>query len=95
MSSCESFLLMMKQVSGCKLIGRRSYGSSGNPQPVVLANGVIAQLPCWQDLRPDGSCFEGEGIAPDVDIPGEAKDFAARDPVLEAALKQLRPPPQK
>jgi hypothetical protein len=30
MSSCESFLLMMKQIPGCKLVGATSYGSSGN-----------------------------------------------------------------
>ena len=33
-SSCESFVLMMKQVPGCQLIGQRTAGASGNPRPV-------------------------------------------------------------
>ncbi|MHC4648740.1 MAG: S41 family peptidase, partial [Planctomycetota bacterium] len=66
MSSCEAFLLMMKQVPKCKLVGDRSYGSSGNPKSFDLGNGVTVWLPSWKALRPDGSCFEGEGIKPDV-----------------------------
>ena len=89
-SSCESFLLMMKQVPGCKLIGQRSYGSSGNPRPVNLENGVTVFLPSWKDLRPDGTCFEREGIAPDIEVSAKPSDFLTADPVLQAALKTLR-----
>ena len=78
MSSCESFLLMMKQVPGCTLVGQRSYGSSGNPQPVDLGNGVTAFVPSWKDLRPDGTCLEGEGVEPDVEVKAGPRDFAAR-----------------
>lgn len=81
MSSCESFLLMMKQVPGCTLVGERSYGSSGNPQPVDLGNGVTAFVPSWKDLRPDGTCLEGEGVAPDVEVKAGPRHFAASDPV--------------
>ncbi len=87
MSSCESFLLMMKQVPHCKLIGQRSYGSSGNPQPIGLANGVTVYVPSWRDLLPDGNCFEGQGIEPDMEV--KAPD-AASDEVLAAALRELR-----
>jgi Peptidase family S41/Bacterial Ig-like domain len=90
MSSCESFLLMMKQVPGCVLIGEKSFGSSGNPKPVDLGNGVTVYLPSWKDLLLDGTCFEGEGIAPDIEVKTKAEDFAMRDPVLEMALKMLR-----
>ena len=89
MSSCESFLLMMKQVPGCTLVGERSYGSSGNPQPVDLGNGVLAFVPSWKDLRPDGTCLEGTGVAPDVLVKAGPTDFAAGDPVLEAAVAVL------
>ena len=90
MSSCEAFLLMMKQAPNCKLFGQRSYGSSGRPMPTSLSNGVTVSLPSWKALRPDGSCFEGEGIEPDVVIETTATDFTDRDPVLDAALKWLR-----
>lgn len=92
MSASESFLLMMKQVPGCTLIGERSYGSSGNPRPIELGNGVVALAPSWRGLRPDGSPIEGEGIAPDVEVKATPADFAGRDPVLDAALERLREP---
>ena len=57
MSSCEAFLLMMKQ-AGAALMGEKSYGSSGNPKPVRLANGVTVFLPSWMALTPDGDPFE-------------------------------------
>lgn len=90
MSSCEAFLLMMKQVPNCKLVGDRSYGSSGNPKPYELGNGVTVDLPSWKALRPDGTCFEGEGIEPDVQVRTTNKLVHKSDRVLEAALRLLR-----
>jgi len=91
-SSCEAFLLMMNQVPGCSLFGATSGGSSGNPQPVALGNGVTVMVPSWKAMRPDGSVFEGEGIAPTVRVPAAPKDLLTGDPVLAAALKYLRQP---
>ncbi len=92
MSSCEAFLLMMKQVPGCKLIGEKSYGSSGNPKPTELSNGVTVFLPSWKAMLPDGTCFEGEGIEPDILVKTTEKELKSEDPVLAAALKWLREP---
>lgn len=90
MSSCEAFLLMMKQGKKVTLIGRRSYGSSGNPKPHALDNGVEVFIPSWKAMRPDGRCFEGEGIAPDVKVKAKPVKFSDDDPVLRRALKLLR-----
>lgn len=92
MSSCESFLMMMKQAPGCRLVGERSYGSSGNPKPHALDNGVTVFLPSWEDLTPDGKILEGVGVEPDVKVRSSAEDFTKGDPVLEAALRLLRAP---
>ncbi len=92
MSSCEAFLLMMKQVPNCKLVGQVSYGSSGNPKPINLGNEVTVFLPSWKAMRPDGTCFEAEGIAPDLTIKTKPAELTQRDPVLEAALTLLRKP---
>jgi carboxyl-terminal processing protease len=86
MGSCEAFLLMMRQVPGCKLIGTRSYGSSGNPQPVELANGVTVYLPSWQAMDAEGNLIEGKGIEPDIQV---AWKPGGGDPVIEAALRYL------
>ena len=90
MSSCESFLRMMKRAPDCVLVGDKSQGSSGNPQPHDLGNGVTVYLSSWKDLAPDGTEAEGKGVDPDLVVKTTAKDFAAGDPVLEAALKRVR-----
>jgi hypothetical protein len=89
-STCESFLLMMRRPPQRLLFGAPSSGSSGNPKPVELGNGVTVFLPSWRDLLPDETPLEGAGIQPDrnVPFPGGAGDRS--DPVLEAALKWLR-----
>ncbi len=90
MSSNESFVLMMRQAKDCTVVGQKTYGSSGNPKPHDLPNGVTIFLPSWQDLRLDGTCFEGEGLAPDVEVAADPKDFEEKDPILERALEILR-----
>ncbi|MBN1787935.1 MAG: hypothetical protein JW806_06010 [Sedimentisphaerales bacterium] len=90
MSSCEAFLLMMKQAPNCKLIGERSYGASGNPKEYELGNGVTVWLPSWKALRPDGTCLETEGIEPDITVIADANQLQQKDVVIEAALKYLK-----
>lgn len=90
MSSGEAFLLMMKQVRGCKLVGATSFGASGNPKPFVLSNDVTLYVPSWKAMLPDGTVFEGVGITPDIRVETSPGDFRDNDPVLDAALKILR-----
>jgi carboxyl-terminal processing protease len=92
MSSCESFLLMMKQAPDCTLVGEPSYGSSGNPKPHDLGNGVTVFLSSWTDLQPDGTPIEGKGIQPDVRVETKPAELAAADPVLTEALQVARRP---
>jgi len=90
MSSCEAFVLMMKQADDCTVVGQPTYGSSGNPKPHDLPNGVTIVIPSWQALLPDGSCFEGVGVAPDLEVPVEPDELDKRDPIFERALETLR-----
>ena len=90
MSSNESFLLMMKQAPDTTIVGARSQGSSGNPKPHELGNGVTLYLPSWKDLTAEGQELEGVGITPDIEIDAKADDFKQDDPVLAAALEHLR-----
>lgn len=89
MSSNESFILMMRQ-AGATLIGETTAGSSGNPRPVNLSNGVRVNLPTWIDLMPDGTQLEGHGVKPDVPVKTRPSDFERADPVIEAGLKKIR-----
>lgn len=88
MSSNESFILMMKHGGKATLVGDRTRGSSGNPKPHDLGNGVTILLPSWEDFLPDGTALEGNGITPDVKA--EFGADAARDGVLDAALSAVR-----
>lgn len=90
MSSCESFLMMMAEAPRATLVGGPSYGSSGNPKPHELAEGLVVFLPSWKDMRLDGSLHEGNPLNPDVKVPARPADFAAEDPVVERALELLR-----
>jgi len=90
MSSNESFVMMMKQAKDCTTVGQPTFGSSGNPKPFDLGNGVTAVIPSWQDLRLDGSCIEGQGLAPDVLVEADAQQLEKKDPILEKALEILR-----
>lgn len=90
MSSNESFVLMMATSPRVTLVGEHTYGSSGNPKPVDLGNGVTVLLPSWQDFRPDGVALEGVGVPPGVGVRVRADELAASDPVLEAGLRAVR-----
>ena len=41
-------------------------------------------------MRPDGTCFEGEGIAPDIPVETTEQELKSEDTVLKAALEWLR-----
>jgi hypothetical protein len=89
MSSCEAFVLMMR-AAGATIVGEPSYGSSGNPHPHTLPNGVTVVLPTWKAMTAEGDFFEGVGILPDIRVETTPADFRDGDPVLDAALQHLR-----
>lgn len=89
MSSAESFALMMKQSPAVTLIGQRTYGSSGNPKPHALGNGVTVYLPSWKEFAPDGASIECKGITPDVEVSFSREARPNRDTVLEKAVAIL------
>ena len=91
MSSAEGFLLMMRQAPDVKLIGEKSFGSSGYPKPHDLGNGVTVFLPSWKAMLPDETIFEGIGIKPDIVVPTAPNDFTkGKDPVIDAAIRWLK-----
>lgn len=88
MSSNEAFLLMMKGV-GATLIGETSYGSSGNPKPYTLANGLTLYVPQWQALNMDGNLIEGKGIEPDILLDFPSEGFLNDDPLFRESLHMV------
>jgi len=85
-SSGEGLVLAMKALDRALLVGAPSGGASGNPLPIALPNGVTVRASTWIQSLPDGSPFEGTGIAPDVAVVQEGPG----DPTFERGLAELR-----
>lgn len=86
-SSGEGMALMMAALPRCTLIGLPTRGSSGNPRPVALPNGVDVWYSRWVPMTPAGQPIEGVGVQPDIRV-----EHAAGDPAWERALEFLREP---
>ena len=80
-SSAEGFALMMKAIPHCKTIGMPTRGSSGNPAPVFLADGIEVFYSRWMSLTPKGDPIEDMGVEPDETI----KHQPGHDPAYRRA----------
>ena len=67
-------------------VGMSTYGSSGNPLPLVLSNKVTVNIPSWQAYTLDEKLIEGKGIKPDVEMITSRNDFLNTDAVLEKVV---------
>jgi len=91
MSSAESFALALAQCPQVTTMGDRTAGSSGNPRCVEAGAGIVVNLPRWIDMDSQGKPIDAVGISPRVKIDAKPEDFrGGRDPVLSAALENLR-----
>jgi carboxyl-terminal processing protease len=83
-SACEDFVMPFKDTRRAVVIGETTQGSSGNPYRADLGKGMWVAIGAVRYRFPDGTPFEGIGIAPDVTIERRLSDIAAaRDAVLE------------
>ena len=90
-SACEDFTMPFKDNGRATIVGRATAGSSGQPYSASLGDGMRVVVGAKREYFPDGSRFEGVGIAPDVSVEPTVADIrAGRDVELEAALKLLR-----
>jgi len=97
MSSNESFILMMKQIPNTKVVGMKTYGSSGNPKPYELSNGIKMFIPSWKAYTLDGQLIEGNGIAPDIEFVSKAMERTRenllvdeKDALIEKVFELIR-----
>lgn len=72
------------------LIGETTLGKGAVQNPVDLSDGSHLRLTIAYWFPPDGQLIQGEGIAPDIEVPLTEEDLAAgRDPQLEQAVANL------
>jgi carboxyl-terminal processing protease len=92
-SACEDFSVPFKDNGRAILVGEATAGSSGQPYYETVEEGMRLAVGTKREYFPDGSKFEGIGVAPDIGILPTAADLrAGRDPELEAALAALQAP---
>jgi C-terminal processing protease CtpA/Prc len=76
-----------------KIAGEPTGGSTGQPLFFKLPGGGMARVCTKRDSYPDGRDFVGKGVQPQIIVHPTVSDVrAGRDPVLEAALRELRKP---
>jgi len=92
-SAAEDFCVAFSNMQRGPMVGGTTGGSTGNPLFLRLPGGGGVTICSKLDSFPDGSQFVGLGINPDVRVTTSVEDIrAGRDPVLEAAMKQLSLP---
>jgi carboxyl-terminal processing protease len=90
-SACEDFTMPFKDNGRAVLVGEATAGSSGQPYYEDLGDGMRLAVGTKREFFPDGSRFEGVGIAPDlVVLPTAAEIRGGRDPELKRALEALQ-----
>ncbi len=93
-SAAEDFCAVFDAMQRGKIIGEPTGGSTGQPLILTLPGGGSARICTKHDRYPDGTEFVGLGIIPDLTVTTTADDIRdGRDPVLTAALDELRQPP--
>ncbi len=90
-SAAEDFLIALDGVKTVTRVGRRTYGSTGQPIPLLLPGNIQARVCTKRDTFPDGRDFVGIGVIPDIEVEPSPEDFfAGRDVILERGRAILK-----
>ena len=86
-SACEDFVMPFKDTGRAVVVGETTQGSSGNPYRAEIGHGISVAIGARRYRFPDGTAFEGVGIAPDVPV-----ERRGTQPVQRAAHSRRRSP---
>lgn len=92
-SASELFISGMREFPHVTTIGDTTGGGagSGSARPFELPNGWKFEMPVGRLCLPDGTCFEGIGIPPDIPIHMTRADMVqGRDTIMETAISFLK-----
>lgn len=91
--ACEDFVMPFKYSKRATLVGETTAGTFSFTRYIPFDNGMILNIAAIHHTFPDGSQFEGVGIAPDVPVDITPDDLrSGRDVVLKTALKLAQQP---
>lgn len=87
-SACEDFVMPLQWQKRATVVGDTTAGTTGQPVFLRYDNGMQITISAKRAAFPDGSRFEGVGIAPDLVIVTRREDLGSpQDRVLEAAVR--------
>ena len=90
-SAAEDFLIYLDNLKRATRVGRKTFGSTGQPLFVLLPGGGRARICTKNDTFPDGKEFIGYGIQPHVEVNPGVKDFVKNnDVILKKGLEVLK-----
>jgi carboxyl-terminal processing protease len=85
-SLCEDVVMALQTSARAAVIGETTAGTFAPTVTIDFGDGRSANIARALERFPDGTQFEGRGIAPDVAVSVRAGDIrSGRDPVLDAA----------
>jgi carboxyl-terminal processing protease len=85
--ACEDFVMPFKFSKRAQLVGETTAGSYSSTNFTQFENGMMLNIASVRHTFPDGSRFEGVGIAPDIESQPTIEDLkAGKDVVLERAV---------
>jgi carboxyl-terminal processing protease len=91
--ACEDFVMPFKYSKRATLVGETTAGTFSFTRYIPFDNGMILNIAAIHHTFPDGSQFEGVGIAPDVPVDITPDDLrSGRDAVLKTALDLAQHP---
>jgi len=89
-SAAEDFVSAFAALNRGSIIGEATAGSTGQPYSFRLPGDGSARVRTKHDRMVDGRDFIGVGVQPDIVVQPTIADIAAgRDPVLEAAIREI------
>jgi carboxyl-terminal processing protease len=92
-SACEDFVMPFKHNGRATLVGVATAGSTGQPFYANIGDRMGFAIGAKREYFPDGSRFEGVGVAPDIRVVPTQDDLRrGRDVVLERALEAAGAP---
>lgn len=92
-SACEDFVMPLVWEHRAIAVGDTTCGSTGQPVFASFDNGITVSVSAKRAHFPDGSPFEGVGIAPTLRVPRSRADIVSgADRALETALQLARRP---
>jgi carboxyl-terminal processing protease len=93
-SACEDFVGVFKSSHRATIVGERTAGSTGQSYRADLGDGFAFQVSTKREFFPDGSPFEGIGIAPDIEVQLTIADLrAGRDSAMAKATDLAKAAP--